>query len=347
MKKVIDSFQPQGGAHCITTSLRQIFSYYGHPLPEAMLFGLGEGLDFTYINLAASPMISGRSKVMEFEAAPANRLGIRIQVKQGKDSDRAHALAKQCIDQDNPVVAYVDMPMLSYLGMDPASHFGGHSVVLFGYDDQREVYYVSDRDSPTHPIRTPAGPMSEAYHLVPYAEMRAARSSSHRPFPANNKSLAFDFSGYCGIHPESLTAAIRAVCEKMLYPPARLKGVRGIEKFAGEVRRWKAYDPERLRCAGATNYFQISADGGTGGGIFRRMYGTFLQEAAAILESASIRLTGAAFAALSEHWDGIADQLWQLHERGDPGLLAKVSESALELCHTETQLLTQLAAQVG
>ena len=33
-----------------------------------MLFGIGSGLSFIYINLASSPMISGRIKPFEFES---------------------------------------------------------------------------------------------------------------------------------------------------------------------------------------------------------------------------------------------------------------------------------------
>jgi len=49
MQKIIESFTPQGGKHCITTSLKQIFAFYGHSLYEEMLFGIGEGLDFVII----------------------------------------------------------------------------------------------------------------------------------------------------------------------------------------------------------------------------------------------------------------------------------------------------------
>lgn len=79
-------------------------------------------------------------------------------------------------------MVYVDMPYLKYLGMNSASHFGGHAVVLFGYDDERQIFYVSDRDHSNFPIRTPKGTIANDYHLVSYQEMENARSSSFRPF---------------------------------------------------------------------------------------------------------------------------------------------------------------------
>jgi hypothetical protein len=191
MQKIVEGFTPQGGKHCITTSLKQIFDFCGCPLSEEMLFGIGDGLDFTYINLTAAPMVSGRAKVMEFEDVLSKRLGISIQVKQNKDYNNVFGKTKKMIDSDNPVLVYVDMPYMDYLGMDEDSHFGGHSVVLFGYDDENEYFYVSERDNSEYPIRTPNGSISEDYHLVSYTQMQKARSSNHRPFPANNKYLNY------------------------------------------------------------------------------------------------------------------------------------------------------------
>ncbi|MCR1928663.1 BtrH N-terminal domain-containing protein [Enterococcus gallinarum] len=57
MRKVIENFIPQGGKHCITNSLKQIFSYYNYPMSEEMIFGIASGLSFLYINQAYSPMI--------------------------------------------------------------------------------------------------------------------------------------------------------------------------------------------------------------------------------------------------------------------------------------------------
>ena len=194
--KSVNGFIPQGGQHCITTSMKQIFNYYNCSLSEEMLFGIGEGLDFTHINLATAPMVSGRDKVMEFEETLSKRLGISIQVKQSKDYDKVFSKTKQMIDANKPVLVYVDMPYMAYFGMDEDSHFGGHSIIIFGYDDERELFYVSERDHSEYPIRTPAGLICEDYHLVPYGQMKMARSSNHRPFPANNKILNLIFPAF-------------------------------------------------------------------------------------------------------------------------------------------------------
>jgi hypothetical protein len=342
MQKIIRNFIPQGGKHCITNSLKQIFEFYGCPLSEEMLFGIGEGLDFTYINLASAPMVSGRVKIMEFEEVLSKRLGISIRVKQSKDYDAAFNKAKQMIDSDNPVLVYVDMPYMDYLGMDENSHFGGHSVVLFGYDDEKACFYVSERDNSEYPIRTPKGFINKDYHLVAYEQMQKARSSNYRPFPANNKYLEFDFSGFQGVSKDTLVAAIMATCDRMLNLPANLKGTNGIEKFSKEIKKWGKFDTDKLKRAGITNYFQINADGGTGGGIFRKLFGGFLMEAAPAIQSTTVEEIGQGFVSLSVEWDTIAYKMWQLNETGNADLLEDMSFDIAKNYQTEVELLTKL-----
>lgn len=343
MKKVIKDFIPSGGRHCITTALKQIFTYYGYPLSEDMLFGLGEGLDFTYVNLANSPMVSGRTKIIEFEQTLAQRLGIAIKISMGKDYGRIFSAARRMIDANQPVLVYVDMPYLPYLSMSESGHFGGHAVVIFGYDDEEARFYVSDRDHSEYPIHTPKGIIAEDYHFVGYEQMQQARTSSFRPFPANNKYISqIDFKDYQGVRPEMLLSAVSGVCRKMLMPPAKLKGIKGIEKFSKEIVKWASFDKDKLKRAGVTNYFQINKEGGTGGGIFRKMFGNFLLESSDLLYNNIIRENGMEYISLSKRWDRLADDMWKLSAGGDAAQLSDMSQVVKMLHDRELELLIDL-----
>lgn len=231
MKKIINTFSLQGGKHCITNSLKQIFDFYNITISEEMLFGIASGLSFLYINQASSPMICGRVKVFEFEKKLAQRLNITIKCKSGKNYLKIHQVTKKLINQNTPVLIYVDMSYLDYLGLDKNNHFGGHAIVLFGFDDETRQYYLSDRDNHDFPIRVPYGQISNDYHLASYDEIEKARNSSFRPFPAKNKYLIFDFAGYNGIDKKTILEAIHETCLTMLNPPAQLLGINGIKKF--------------------------------------------------------------------------------------------------------------------
>lgn len=342
MRKVIENFVPQGGKHCITNSLKQIFSYYNYPMSEEMIFGIASGLSFLYINQASSPMISGRTKVFEFEKKLAERLNITIKCKTSKDYTKVFDITKGLIDTDNPVLIYVDMPYLNYLGMNPNSHFGGHAVVLFGYDDSAQKFWLSDRDNHDYPIRVPKGQINQDYHLVGYNEIEKARSSSYRPFPANNKFLTFDFSGYKAVDKTVIQDAIKETCEIMLNPPAQLLGIKGIKKMSKEILKWEKFNTSKLKTAGVTNYFQINKDGGTGGGIFRKMYGEFLIEVAPIVKNERLFTLGQKFINVAEKWNDISGDMWQLSLTADRALLEKMSASLLEIYDDEKELYITL-----
>lgn len=236
----------------------------------------------------------------------------------------------------------VDMPYLSYLGMNENSHFGGHAVVVYGYDDETQKFWVSDRDNHDYPIRVPYGEISSDFHLVDYIELEQARSSTCRPFPANNKYLTFDFTDFREVDKKLIQEAIKETCESMLNPPAQLLGINGIKKFSKEILKWKQFSPEKLRLAGTTNYFQISKDGGTGGGIFRKMYGGFLIEASTILNSDRTAALGQQFIHVAGLWDNISEDLWQLSLSGDTRLLEEMSRKILEIYEVEKGLYLSL-----
>ncbi|MFR4752293.1 MAG: DUF4872 domain-containing protein [Enterococcus raffinosus] len=128
----------------------------------------------------------------------------------------------------------------------------------------------------------------------------------------------------------------------MLRPPAKLLGINGIIKFSQEILKWKSFDQSKREIAGITNYFQISEDGGTGGGAFRKMYGEFLIEGNQLFNNHRIEQIGQGFMKLGEAWDSLAEELWQLGTTGDVSLLCTLSEHTRALADTEKILLEEL-----
>lgn len=342
MPHIIPNFQPQAGKHCITNSLKQIFSFYKYPLSEEMIFGLGKGLHFVYINLASSPLISGRIKPLEFEENLAKATGVKIKISQPKSVELAFENLKKSLLQNKPVLLYVDMPYLKYLKLGENSHFGGHSVVVFGFDDKKKVFYISDRDSKKEPIESQNGKVGEDFHLIPYAELAKARASKFRPFPANNKCASFDFSNAHPIDKKVLQEIIRSHSQDYLNAPAHLLGLNGIQKFAEEVKKWNKFNSDKLKLACISNYFMINAKGGTGGGAFRDMYGNFLVEASKIIGNNIFAEIGKEYSSIGKKWDKVADLLWQTQETSSTESLLDISELVSGIHKEETQLQKNL-----
>lgn len=347
MNKRVENFRPQGGKHCITNALKQVLYYYGIEMSEEMLFGLGSGLSFLYLNQASSPMVNGRCKIFEFEEKLAKRLNIQIRCKSSSNYDMVQKKTKEMLDHNNPILIYVDMPYLKYLGLNENSHFGGHAVVLFGYDEEKQEYLISDRDNHDFPIRTPFGQIAQDFHRVSYDELKQARTSNHRPFPAKNKYLEMDCHSFQFPQKKVIVEAIEENCDVMLNAPAKLLGLNGIRKFSKEILKWRHFTPEKLKLSGVTNYFQISKDGGTGGGIFRKMYGDFLVESASILENSVFEQLGSEFLEIGEVWNNIANLMWELSISGDVALLMKMSKMIEDLWKHEINVFQRLSHEIS
>lgn len=342
MRKIIKDFKTSGGKHCITTALKQVFEYYTYPLTEEMIFGIGSGLSFVYINLAKSPMVSGRIKPFEFEKKLSEKLNIEIKCKSSSKYKTVFDKTLKLLDNNNPVLVYVDMPYLDYLNLGEDNHFGGHAVVIFGYDNKIQKFYISDRDNSDYAIRTPNGYISKDYHLVDYKQVEMARNSNHRPFPANNKYLYINLDNYNQVTRDIIFSAIKETCNNMLNAPAQLLGLNGINKFSKEILKWNKFDKEKLKIAGITNYFMINADGGTGGGIFRKMYGDFLIQASNIINCEEMKQLGIEYITISQKWDKIGELMWNLSETADKQLLKTMSDIIKEIHTEETNVLTKL-----
>ena len=127
-----------------------------------------------------------------------------------------------------------------------------------------------------------------------------------------------------------------------MNPPANLKGINGIAKFSKEIKKWDKFDDEKLKRAGTTNFFQLNADGGTGGGIFRKMYGRFIIEAAPTIGVSALEAIGQDFVVLADKWDAIAWQMWKLHESSDTTLPGEMSALIIDNHDIEAALLVRL-----
>lgn len=168
---------------------------------------------------------------------------------------------------------------MAKVGSGQEYHFGGHSVVVCGWDAASEEALIADRD--------------EGLHAIPMAAQEQARGSTFKPFAPQNAWFDYGFRGFHAPRADDVRLAIAEMAKSMLEPPIRNVGVAGIRKAAGEVPRWPALlRPNELRVALFNAHIFISAVGGTGGGCFRYMLSRFLREAAETTGEA--RLDGSA-----------------------------------------------------
>lgn len=266
---VIDDFEVNGGKHCQTTALRDVFSSKGIKIDEETLFGLGGGLGFIYwyVKVMPTPFIGGRTggKNELFIRNACERINAKSELFQTGSPKKAYEKLISILSKGSAVYTFVDMAYLPYLALPNDAHFGGHTVAVFGVDEEKNLACIADR--------------SKKAFEVNLNDLRAARNSTYAPFPAMNKLLDIEYPSDIEIKKESVISAIKECCNNMQNPPIKNIGLEGMKKWAQLVQKWPDSFKGMNLFGCLFNTFIYLEVGGTGGGAFRPMYSRFLDKA--------------------------------------------------------------------
>jgi hypothetical protein len=184
-------------------------------------------------------------------------------------------------------------------------------------------------------------------HVVSWQDLAKARGSRFKPFPPQHCWYTFDFHGKRPPTAEEVSQAIREVVKGMLEPPISNFGVRGIRTALKRTLKWpKQMDEERLRWTCFNIYIFIDAAGGTGGGIFRYMYGRFLKEAAAITGDSRLVAIGEEMRNIGDHWQQVAAIFQEAHDAPDPAALLPKATTLMEEIADQEQAAWEALRQV-
>jgi len=349
MKHIIEDFSPLSGKNDITTAIREVIKYYGVNLSEEMLFGLGGGLHFSYLNTRAlkHPFIGGRTLPKKFEENLTQHSHINIQIKSTDDSKSAWNLLKSKIILNHPIIVYVEMAALEYLHMPPDQRFGGHCVTVFGIDEEQGVVYVSDRDQVGFPITVSPLEQPQSFHLVPIPEFINARSSKTGLFPPDNTWLEIEWNYYHFLTRYQIFSAIKENMIQFLNAPKTNQGLRAIQLFARSMDNWRNWSAEKINRAALNAFIMIDQIGGTGGGAFRKMYGQFLLEAAHQAAAPALGAVGEQYLFLADQWDEVGHRFFNLFQGDQPDLLLEIKQKLNQIAVVEKGLANQLLSIIN
>ncbi|MEW6146092.1 MAG: BtrH N-terminal domain-containing protein [Thermodesulfobacteriota bacterium] len=321
MKKIIDKWVHIPGIHCGSVTLRDVMTYWGYPWSEAMCFGIGGGLGFYYTvrdDISPTRMIFVRGPGME----PAF-FSLAVEPVSWKHADEnALSIIKSSVDKDVPVIIQTDIYYLDYY--NSSTHFPGHIVSVWGYDDDSETMYVAD----TH---------FEGLMSVPYGKFLDGMGSKSPPNPLDYNYM--DIIPDRRVRPltDIIPEAIRLNAVKMLEGRTGSRGESGvgmIKEWSKDLPSWKDA-PDWKWCARFG--YQVIEKRGVGGGGFRWIYRDFLKEAEGIMPelralNLSIRMNH-----IGNRWNEIASLLMVLSEKEYPedDLLRNISDKAEVLWELE------------
>lgn len=315
----IPYFQTQPTHHCVSGSMRHIYCFYKHDISEEMLLGLGQGVGFIYWHQKGGvPFFGGRATPKPGMEELAGRCtGVIVTAHITASARKARNALLEMLAVEQPVMLQVDMGFLPYFDFgDTDYHFGGHVVVVCGYDEATDQVLIADRDG-SYPVSM--------------NDLEKARGSTFKPFPPQNKWYTFDFSQKRPPTAMEIWQAISKQVTAMLEPPISNMGVEGIRKTAKMVAKWPdVLSAKELRWTLFNAYIFISSVGGTGGGIFRYMFSRFLREAAVL--TAEPQLTGSAdqFQRIGDAWEEVGKWF---------RLTSEVEHAALQLSEITAPIL--------
>lgn len=331
MRYTVPGYVHRPGVHCGSSAMRNLLAFRGIILSEPMCFGLGSGAGFLYVPaIPVPPGVAFHGRIMEMERALCEALAIPFPERTEEDGAAGWDGARGAVLGGHPVLISTDLVHLDYFGT--TTHFPGHRVVLFGFDDEEGVAFLSDseRGEP---------------QKVSLASLATARSSSVPPYPMENRWCVVAPEGKLRPLPDAVPLALGKNAREMLSPPpGSAAGVSGMRTLAEEIPRW----PGRTADAAFAARFgyQVIEKRGTGGGFFRRLYARYLDESALHYPPLDGSALAGRMESLADGWTEIAGALKDVSETGDARGFLRARELLLRQADREEAFWRDVAAFV-
>jgi hypothetical protein len=265
-------FQHSQASHCESGVMSNLLRHHELPLSEPMTFGLSSALSFAYlpiIKINGLPLVAYRMPPKAIIKGLQKPLGLKMRFETFGSPAAGTARLNELLDQGKLVGLQTSVFWLPYLPEDLRFHFNAHNVLAFGRDPATGDYLLSD-------------PVAETTVTCAPADLQRARFAKGALAP---KGLLYYPVGtpHLPDWQKVLPAAIKKTTRIMLDAPLPIIGVRGI--------RWLAKAIEKLDTGSGAAHSKLfigqvvrmQEEIGTGGGGFRFIYASFLQEAAELL----------------------------------------------------------------
>ena len=288
-KFMVNNFVHRVGYHCESSSMRDLFEFYGFPMSEAMVFGLDATMGFGFFDTTSRVsfipesdvpfFLGGKQGTIEPNSLACRLLGITLRKQSFTNADKAWEESKKLINQDIPLILQIDLAYLPYFQEEGDIHFGGHAITLAGYDEKDGITYIGDSEF-------------DGFQKVTIEQLKKGRSSEHGPNFMRPNNTQFSMKRRPdGKHPPlaaGVKVAIQKVVNNMLRPSVNNNGIQGLKLFASSIPQWEeklkgeAKDPKGKRISRSRLMFELFhgyiETWGTGGASFRNLYKEYLEE---------------------------------------------------------------------
>lgn len=334
-------FPHRMAAHCESGTVSTLLGAGGLKLSEAMVFGITGAVCFVYLDSTDLPFptIAMRNQPGEIWQNTQKVLGADFSPQTFKTPAAGFEALDRLLDQGERVAAQVDFFHMDYIPAYARAHFNAHFITVVGRvpsdpgGGSDGVYIVSDSYAPELTTLS-----RRSLELARFARGRFAPKGLllHLKGPVPTPDME-----------KAVREGIRAATSRMVSLPLPFLGVRGIRRFAERVKHWRslARSEEHFTHELMMVYVAIE-ERGTGGGGFRFLYASFLQEAAGLLGRSELAELAGEMMENGDRWRDISLRAAVLGKRGGvtPEHLTELSGLILARADVEERLFRRLAA---
>jgi hypothetical protein len=286
-------FEHKMAAHCETGTVTALLNHAGLEITEPMVFGISGGIFFGYIKSSdlPFPMFILRSRPGNIRKKISQRLGVKFHEERFRSAEAGEAALDNAILNGHPTAVQVDFFYMDYMADWQRVHINAHYIIVFGMNGGN--YLVSDS-------------YYKQKSMLDRQKMLTARFAGGMMAPKGTLFYADVIPDNINLEKPIITGIKRAAFN-MTRLPIPFLGVKGIRKFAEKLNEWPAIarDIEDL----SDRVIKINIfleDQGTGGGGFRYMYATFLQQAAAITKDDRLKTMSKEMMEIGDKWRNIS-----------------------------------------
>jgi hypothetical protein len=329
-------FQHYHAAHCESGVTSNLLQNAGYPVSEALAFGIGSGLFFVhlpFVKVMDLPLTSYRTYPGSIFKKTCARLKIPFEYQTFRNQLKGTRQLDLKLKEKRPVGLRTNIYWLPYIPEGFRFQFNAHNMVVFGKEANGD-FRVSD-------------PIMESTSVCPSNALLRARYSKGPLAPhglmfyPQNKNEKIHLTDE--ILKKAIHKAIRETVYGMLYTPMPFAGVKGIRYLAKRMAKWPKQfpDADQLKLA-LSHIVRMQEEIGTGGGGFRFLYATFLQEAGARLQNAALTQASRDLCEAGTLWREFATKTVQFCKDRLEGPYSQIPQILLKIAEKEQSIYRDL-----
>ncbi len=323
------AFVHSHAAHCESGVMSSLLRHHGLPLSEAMAFGLASAVAFAYlpcIRVNGLPLIAYRMPPRAIVKGLDRKLGLGMRFETFRSPGAGMARLDALLDAGELVGLQTSVFWLPYFPPDLRFHFNAHNLLVYGREGND--YLISD-------------PVAEAPVRCARQDLQRARFAKGMLAP---KGLLY-YATRAPAEPAWVPlgrSALARTARIMLHTPLPMIGVRGIRLLARRVERLPLGDSADRTRLYIGNIVRMQEEIGTGGGGFRFLYASFLQELAAKTGYTALDALSARLVEIGDRWREFALAAARMIRGRDPLAPPALAERLRALAAEEKRFFQDL-----